>query len=85
MTGGEGLEIRIKADGQRDRKHTMEIHLLAKRPQTATVAGRRVKVQEARRARLPLGATAATWDEARKTLTVLLPRLPEEGIIVRAE
>ena len=85
VTGGEGLEIRIKADGQRDRKHTLEVHLLAKRPQTATVAGRRVKVQEARRAKLSPGAAAATWDEARKTLTVLLPRLPEEGIIVRAE
>jgi alpha-glucosidase (family GH31 glycosyl hydrolase) len=83
--GGGALEIRLRADGQRDRKHTLEVHLLAKRPRIVTVAGRRVKVQDARRAKLSPGATAATWDEARKTLTVLLPRLPEEGIIVRAE
>jgi alpha-glucosidase (family GH31 glycosyl hydrolase) len=83
--GGGTLEIRLRADGQRDRKHTLEVRLLPKKPEAVLVAGKRIRIQNAQRAKLRAGAAAATWDEARKILTVLLPRLPEEGTIVRAE
>lgn len=84
-TGGATLEIRIRADGERDRKHLLEVHLLAEGPRTATVAGKKIRIQDARRAKLAPGTTAAVWDETRKTLTVVLPRLPEEEVVIRAE
>jgi len=82
VTGGETLEIRVRADGQRERKHTFEVHLLDVRPRTVSVGGKRIRVQAAEKAKLQPNAPAATWDEARKILRVTLPSLPEEAAVV---
>ncbi len=84
VTGGETLEIRVHAEGQRERKHTFEVHLLDVRPKAVSVAGKMIRVQAAERAKLPANVTAATWDQSRKILKVMLPSLPEEEVVVQA-
>lgn len=81
--GGNTLEIKVRADAQRDRRHTFEIHLLGKKPQRVTVTGKKIAVRMARIPAPPADKPQATWDESRKILTVALPRLPEEESVLQ--
>lgn len=85
LKGGTPCELRIRADGERERKHTFEFHLLERKPKKVSVAGQGVSIRASGKATSSGGKVEAAWDEGRRVLLVVLPMLPADGTVIRVE
>ncbi len=83
LTGDSALELRIRADGQRDRKHTFEFHLLERKPQKVVVGTKPIPIKPAAGELPSSDRPAAFWNGSRKTLSVILPQLPKEELAIQ--
>jgi hypothetical protein len=81
--GGPRPELRLQAEGQRERRHTFQIHLLPEMPKTVVVGSRKLRVQAGAQKRSAATVPEARWDRPAKILTLVVPRLPETELVIQ--